>query len=136
MAYANIEDRRAASKRNYYDNKEVYIEKSRVRRLRLYDAVIRPAKDVPCKDCKNRFPSVCMDFDHVIGEKLFDIAGAFDRYPLAVLLEEIKKCEVVCANCHRLRTSKRVSEADSSNRQDGTLRTFRSECNSLVGFQV
>jgi hypothetical protein len=27
------------------------------------------------------------------------------------LLEEIKKCEVVCSNCHRIRTKRRLTEA-------------------------
>lgn len=116
MAYINVEDARAASSRNYYENKEVYIEKSAARKKRIYLTVIVPAKDKPCADCSGAFPLVCMDFDHVRGEKLFTISSSYVNVSMAVLLEEIAKCDVVCANCHRIRTSKRVSEADSSNR--------------------
>jgi hypothetical protein len=46
-----------------------------------------------------------MDFDHVRGEKLFGIAVnmniSWER-----LEAEIAKCEIVCANCHRIRTKK------------------------------
>ena len=61
------------------------------------------AKDVPCADCGGRFPSVCMDFDHVRGEKLFQIGAANSRSTENVLAE-IAKCDVICANCHRIRT--------------------------------
>src|SRR6266571_654152 len=71
MAYKRIADRRAASKRNYSANKQVYIEKSKRRKIRLYEEVIVPAKSKPCVDCKIQFPVVCMDFDHVRGEKEF-----------------------------------------------------------------
>ncbi len=62
-------------------------------------------KDVPCKDCGGRFPPACMDFDHVRGEKSFNLATALSRGWSKVLLE-VEKCDVVCANCHRLRTYK------------------------------
>lgn len=110
MAYTDIEDRRAASKRNYYDNKQVYIEKAAARKDRLYAEVIVPAKSKPCADCHHSFPPMCMDFDHGENEKKFEISSSFDRVPMAELLEEIEKCQVVCANCHRIRTALRFSE--------------------------
>ncbi len=65
-------------------------------------AIIDAAKAVPCSDCGIQYPPVCMDFDHVRGAKSFtigyDYRGALDR-----VLEEIAKCDVRCANCHRLR---------------------------------
>lgn len=68
--------------------------------------LIRNLKSKPCTDCGSMFHPICMDFDHTKGEKLFNItAGA--RRPLSVLMAEIEKCEVVCANCHRLRTLNR-----------------------------
>jgi hypothetical protein len=48
-----------------------------------------------------------MDFDHRPGEKkLFAMgsAGVQVRVSLEGLLAEIAKCDVVCANCHRIRT--------------------------------
>ena len=63
-------------------------------------------KAMPCADCGGTFPSVCMDFDHVRGTKLFAI-GARTRTTREKLLAEIAKCDVVCANCHRIRTHER-----------------------------
>lgn len=46
-----------------------------------------------------------MDFDHVRGEKELPIANALaHNVDLKLIAKEIEKCEVVCANCHRIRT--------------------------------
>lgn len=68
-------------------------------------------KSLPCPDCGNSFHFSAMDFDHVRGEKLFDISAITGSTSLETLRAEIKKCEVVCANCHRLRTWRRMTES-------------------------
>lgn len=74
---------------------------TRLRRL------LEQLKDVPCADCGGRYPTVCMDFDHRPGtEKKFSISGAASRRPEDVRAE-IAKCDIVCANCHRIRTAER-----------------------------
>jgi len=47
-----------------------------------------------------------MDFDHLPGfKKMKDIGKLMgDGSPMEVLMTEVKKCELVCACCHRLRT--------------------------------
>jgi transcriptional regulator with XRE-family HTH domain len=65
--------------------------------------IITAAKNVPCMDCKKRFDLVCMDFDHRPGEVKLFCVGAY-RVARDKLLAEIAKCDVVCSNCHRLRT--------------------------------
>lgn len=63
----------------------------------------------PCVDCKNKFPAECMDFDHLPGKKKFrPIAHLLHCRDESVLQAEIEKCELVCANCHRIRTFARV----------------------------
>jgi hypothetical protein len=66
-------------------------------------------KSNPCMDCGNSFPTECMDFDHVRGEKLAAIATMPRRNPEKIWIE-IQKCELVCSNCHRIRTHKRLYE--------------------------
>ena len=70
---------------------------------------INELKDVPCVDCGGRFPPVCMDFDHLPEfEKTLDISQARARkWSRSKLLDEVNKCEVVCSNCHRIRTENR-----------------------------
>lgn len=70
-------------------------------------AETRRLKDVPCADCGGRFPAVCMDFDH-LDNKVLGVSQMVHRgYALEAILAEIAKCEVVCANCHRVRTATR-----------------------------
>lgn len=62
-------------------------------------------KDAPCTDCGGRFPSYCMDFDHVRGIKVASVSAMLNRSASRErILAEIAKCELVCANCHRIRT--------------------------------
>lgn len=68
---------------------------------------IQELKTAPCQDCGNKFPTVCTDFDHRPGEvKLFGISAAV-RYSWDTILAEIAKCDLVCANCYRIRTEDR-----------------------------
>jgi hypothetical protein len=61
----------------------------------------------PCADCRKKFPPVCMDFDHVEA-KVRTVSGLVSgAYRLELVKEEIARCELVCANCHRIRTAKR-----------------------------
>jgi hypothetical protein len=72
---------------------------------RLYEW-INELKQAPCMDCKKTFHPVCMDFDHIEnGTKIKGITRMINEtYSKESILAELKKCELVCANCHRLRT--------------------------------
>lgn len=64
----------------------------------------------PCMDCGGVFPTYVMDFDH-LSDKLFNIGGVAGKVSWEKVLQEIEKCELVCANCHRIRTHDRKSKA-------------------------
>jgi hypothetical protein len=71
-------------------------------------ALIVRLKAVPCVDCKGSFHQASMQFDHLPGvPKRFTIGERYAHVGEAELLEEISKCEVVCANCHAVRTFNR-----------------------------
>lgn len=66
--------------------------------------------DHGCADCGFRGHPAALEFDHLPEhEKKFAIsariAAAIDQ---GELLAEMAKCEVVCANCHRVRTFERA----------------------------
>ncbi len=66
-----------------------------------------------CVDCGFDGHPAALDFDHMPGtEKLFNIGQEKFRSQ-AQMTAEIAKCELVCANCHRIRTVTR-SELDGS----------------------
>ena len=57
-----------------------------------------------CADCGYNQHPAALDFDHLPGtEKLFNVSGRVARSP-EVVFAEMEKREVVCANCHRIRT--------------------------------
>ena len=72
----------------------------RAKRRREY---LNQAKSVPCMDCGVQYPPYVMDFDHIAGEKAFGLSQSLNR-SFEKVLAEMEKCEVVCANCHRMRT--------------------------------
>lgn len=94
---------------HYRDNKEYYKDKN-ARRKESLRRRVEAAKQVPCADCGNSYPPVCMDFDHVSDDKEESIANMIkNRASWTRIKEEMEKCEVVCANCHRIRTKDRYS---------------------------
>ncbi len=97
------------TRKHYAENKDYYMKKAR-RNGKKYAANIDEYKSsTPCLDCGNIFPAECMDFDHVTGKKEFSI-GTKKSYGFSpIMLKEIEKCELVCANCHRIRTRKRLN---------------------------
>lgn len=59
----------------------------------------------PCVDCGETDPIV-LDADHVRGKKHFNISAMLQGYAWSAVLEELEKCEMRCANCHRRKTAK------------------------------
>lgn len=73
-------------------------------------ALVLAVKNTPCIDCHNKFHAVCMDFDHIPGRGIkraiiSDLMLGPEK--ILTLIREINKCEVICANCHRIRTATR-----------------------------
>lgn len=62
-----------------------------------------------CTDCGYRKHPDALDFDHLPehGKVLAVGVLAASRASIKRINEEIARCEVVCANCHRIRTSTR-----------------------------
>jgi|ERR1035437_1279886 hypothetical protein len=82
---------------------------SRNRSDTLHDRVNEIKLASGCVDCGYREHAVALDFDHLNGdEKISSVADlANDRCGWDKIQTEIDKCEVVCANCHRVRTALR-----------------------------
>lgn len=116
MAYKNVDQRREASRRHYLANKRRYIERNARYRLAIQDYVRALKEASPCRDCGMKYPYYVMDFDHINeDDKLNDINYLSSTGRIGALKKEILKCELVCANCHRIRThSRQLVSARSS----------------------
>jgi hypothetical protein len=101
---------RAAYKQEHYAaNRQRYIDSAGRRKRMLVaeriDFLVTYLREHPCIDCGETDPIV-LEFDHLRDKKFGIAAGLRDREWQSVL-DEMAKCEVVCANCHRRRTAKR-----------------------------
>ena len=63
----------------------------------------------PCTDCGRIYAPQVMQWDHLPGNlKLGNISTDFRGRSRQEILDEIAKCELVCANCHAIRTFERA----------------------------
>jgi L-lysine 2,3-aminomutase len=90
-------------------NRERYIANAHRRKqalaLERASLLVEIFRQRPCVDCGESDPLV-LEFDH-LEEKSFNIAKGLRSHSWEAILDEIGKCEVVCANCHRRRTALR-----------------------------
>ena len=86
------------NRQKYYNNNKSYYD-SRNEFINRYKSLFGK-----CVDCGNKDPRV-LDFDH-LGEKKNNISS-MKMSSLGKIKEEIKKCEVRCSNCHRIKTHER-----------------------------
>jgi hypothetical protein len=91
----------------YPKNKEKHLGYLKNLKNRLLKYIEDYKKICICADCGisgKDYPRI-LDFHHVRGKKKFDIS-AHSKLTLSLnkIKEEINKCDIVCANCHRIRT--------------------------------
>lgn len=97
---------RPRSKSHYENNHRYYMERNKKQKAKIKQIIDRAKAGKPCADCARLLPPYVMDFDHVRGVKRFNISGSH-VYGEKAVLAEIAKCELVCANDHRIRTHER-----------------------------
>jgi 5-methylcytosine-specific restriction endonuclease McrA len=95
---------RQYTREHYRKNKMYWRKQKSSYRKERTDFINHIKSTTPCIDCKNTFPPECMDFDHLRDKKF--LISALPR-SMTKLKEEMEKCEIVCSNCHRIRTKKR-----------------------------
>ncbi len=96
------------SRGHYETNKPVYREAGYRMRNQLRDDVRVIKEASPCVDCEKSYPYYVMQFDHVGTDKVGSIASMISRHKgREAVFAEIAKCELICANCHAIRTHTR-----------------------------
>ncbi len=112
MPWKDKDKQREAIRKHYYANREYYIQKAYRKRETLRSWVYDLKSITPCTDCKILYPSYVTDFDHIEarGKKMGTISSLINSGSFKQIKEEVAKCELVCANCHRIRTFKRRIE--------------------------
>lgn len=99
----------------YYTEEKRKDQRLRVKKRRqdLYKWLRSLKENKPCTDCNQVFHFAAMQWDHLPGtdkqgdvRKILNRTGSKDQ-----VLEEISKCELVCSNCHAIRTYLRLSSS-------------------------
>jgi len=103
------ECRRAYDRRYYHERgRAARMERGRAHR-EAARAWMDALKDMPCTDCGQMYPAWVMHWDHLPNyEKFDDISSMVGSQRRTLVLDELKKCELVCANCHVMRTITRA----------------------------
>ena len=105
MAYKAKADQHKASREHYLRNKDKIVEKKSNHR-RLASAYVRETKTgKACLDCRNEFEWFQFDYHHRKGtvKRAAIYKMVSYGYSIESIIAEILKCDLICANCHRLR---------------------------------
>ena len=93
-------DRLAAERKRKY-------EERKSRKARRYYWLNKYKTSKGCEDCGYNSHAVALDFDHINPrEKSFNISARVDLSTVKTIINEVRKCRVLCANCHRIKTLK------------------------------
>lgn len=97
---------RLRSRKYYLDNHDDHLiqikKRNKSQRNIRRDFLLNYLSDKECLDCGNSDSRV-LEFDH-LRDKKFNISRLVCSYSINLIEQEILKCEVVCCNCHRIRT--------------------------------
>lgn len=76
--------------------------------MRRYNKIcsdyLEQLRHAPCTDCKKMYSPWVMQFDH--RDPMTKTRNISESNSIKSLNEELKKCDLVCANCHAERTYK------------------------------
>jgi len=97
-------------KNNHKINKNKFIERTKKNKEKKQQKLYEYLKDKSCIDCgENNI--LTLEFDHINPKDKIGNIGRMASQGLSweKILYEINKCEIRCANCHRIKTAKQFS---------------------------
>jgi hypothetical protein len=97
---------------SYYlgeDQKQKTLNRSNLNKAKRRREVWKIKEDSGCVDCGEMYPHYVLEFDHREGtEKRGSVSDLYAKHGMKIGLEEMQKCDIVCANCHKIRTHNRA----------------------------
>lgn len=120
----------------YWRNRGLELHRVRVRQTGMVE-LLRDIRRVPCADCAGRFDPHQMDFDHRDpATKSFNVmSGRAMLMSTRKVLAEVAKCDIVCVNCHRVRSRAqhrgRIERRGTSPRLDAKRANWRRQAAML-----
>lgn len=106
LSKKQLEDRKSrnnkASYKYFLKNKETRYALLNIKKLNTKLKIIKHCGN-KCKDCKLSFPPECYDFHHTEPSKKDKNISVLLTCSWTTILKELRKCVMICANCHRVR---------------------------------
>ena len=97
---------RKAYDREYHQSNRIRRQeqvRARRKRLQAWNNALKAS--APCADCGGFFHPMAMTWDHLPGnEKVDEVSNLVKAGKTLQARNEIEKCELVCANCHAVRS--------------------------------
>lgn len=97
---------------HYRNNKQYYLDKNVTNRKEIQSIIYDWLSTQKCKDCGINDVRV-LEFDH-LADKTASVSSLMNGRSIKRMIEEIRKCEIVCANCHKIRTYTRMGSLRST----------------------
>ena len=102
---AAVATNRKAGKKYYLNHKPEQLVRNKNKKDQIRSYIKQYKEFRGCMDCGGKFPFYVLDLDHRDpNEKVCSPAQLANNGSWEVMLRELDKCDVVCANCHRKRT--------------------------------
>ncbi len=90
-----------AQQEYFQRNKILCLQKRNIYKQKTKEWFQDYKKNLKCERCPENHIA-CLEFHHLNPkEKEVSIGNAINRWSIKRILEEIKKCSVLCSNCHR-----------------------------------
>ncbi len=101
--------------RSWYErHKDQVIERKKQRQQEIWNWFRRYKSTLRCMDCGISHPAVLQFHHRDRAEKSFTISSVVSRATsVKQITREIKKCDVVCVNCHAKRHWRETHQTDS-----------------------
>lgn len=107
LKWCSVKCKRRSWKKRNAEKMRGYIREARRSQRAEIKQYIFESKKKPCMDCGATYHPFVMDYDHARGKKN-GLVSAMGLHGWKSLKEEIAKCDLICANCHRIRTWSRL----------------------------
>ena len=92
------------TRKAFEKNKESCKKRSRAIRARNRDLMHKRKLQRGCECCGYKQSAVALDFDHKVPDEKINEVALMGTASREKLIQEMDKCRILCANCHRIKT--------------------------------
>lgn len=109
-------------KKHYAENKESYLQRNRLKKIDNQRKILHYLTQNPCVQCGEQNP-ILLDFDHLEPKTKTKSVSQMvsEGWSWIKISKEIKKCQILCVRCHRLKTANQNGWYNILNKYSGVI---------------